>query len=947
MSEIAIHSPAHADLSSESAVKAIDSSSEMLPVPSVSCSSSEHNFADATAESITDSFEQSIITEEEEEDLILMKEEEAIMIAEEDGKFEMNPVAINSSNVDHNLDMLDGRSLITDTGSKPAAFERYNDSSVKPISLLAATVVGTLSTSVDATGQRSTINFSQSSSTVSVANASTSSNVTTSKNIVIGSKGNLPGVFAPKSRAHDCNESLHSNEKNARNKLTTDEVMKGKQKFSADPGMNTSSFLGKGHSEQTAAKEKASSASESSTPEPNQTSKEGFTEVLIKMEEDAIEESISVHKAMVSKELKNTIYQTSRAVATKISVKAEYVNHTEASIAKTMVLEVAAKAMHQTLSAASTEVLIKVERDATHTVTLLDKASPVANPLCKNRTEASLSAKIVAEQPTILPKQEVSHQLNTNGDIAIPLQMKTMEKLSEERTRTFSIDIDGSGALDFEDLGIGDSVMFDSSEISEPDGTSDSLLPLIGKKKSVGELSVPYETRVAPADCMRIKQETILHPSSTCFDAKPSGTDDITTADAGYTSSVPQQQQVNVSNSAHALKAVGFSCDTPQQNEEYDQEGQRMRALSTSGSFVANLLGGDTDSTNKKRDRGMSFDFFSFGINEEETIPSSALIANVAGGNPNVEETAGPPTTIECQNSHVVACPATQENCLPETTLSSSHINTTSIIVGGRQRGDSIIFDPTSFTDGGIHELNALRKQPLSSVSQSATNGLNCENHEHMSHAKELEIMNGPGFVECPIPSPPISPSNLRAQLNNSRTRLTGDQLVSLNKKHKKPSKAAHLEYAPSSVPSNPLVLSSRSQYRNMVHHHQNVKPSSALRTTASCPALSHLRVVPATPQQSYSATAASASSTNLSTRPSTISLTHSSHGNPMDLLNRDGRIGIYLPDERRLRIAKFHSKRKMRIWRKRIKYDCRKKLADSRPRIKGRFVRREQTHTD
>lgn len=51
-------------------------------------------------------------------------------------------------------------------------------------------------------------------------------------------------------------------------------------------------------------------------------------------------------------------------------------------------------------------------------------------------------------------------------------------------------------------------------------------------------------------------------------------------------------------------------------------------------------------------------------------------------------------------------------------------------------------------------------------------------------------------------------------------------------------------------------------------------------------------------------------------------------------------KIGSYSPEARRLRIAKFHEKRKNRTWKKSIKYDCRKKLADDRPRIKGRFVR-------
>ncbi|UIZ20903.1 hypothetical protein KXD40_000347 [Peronospora effusa] len=56
--------------------------------------------------------------------------------------------------------------------------------------------------------------------------------------------------------------------------------------------------------------------------------------------------------------------------------------------------------------------------------------------------------------------------------------------------------------------------------------------------------------------------------------------------------------------------------------------------------------------------------------------------------------------------------------------------------------------------------------------------------------------------------------------------------------------------------------------------------------------------------------------------------------------LSNSKKIGSYSPAARKLRIQKFHEKRKNRTWKKSIKYDCRKKLADDRPRIKGRFVR-------
>ena len=57
-------------------------------------------------------------------------------------------------------------------------------------------------------------------------------------------------------------------------------------------------------------------------------------------------------------------------------------------------------------------------------------------------------------------------------------------------------------------------------------------------------------------------------------------------------------------------------------------------------------------------------------------------------------------------------------------------------------------------------------------------------------------------------------------------------------------------------------------------------------------------------------------------------------------IYNKNGRIGIYTRDERRCIIARFHEKKRRRVWKKKIRYHCRKNLADRRVRVKGRFVR-------
>ncbi|KAM0044782.1 putative transcription factor C2C2-CO-like family [Helianthus debilis subsp. tardiflorus] len=50
-----------------------------------------------------------------------------------------------------------------------------------------------------------------------------------------------------------------------------------------------------------------------------------------------------------------------------------------------------------------------------------------------------------------------------------------------------------------------------------------------------------------------------------------------------------------------------------------------------------------------------------------------------------------------------------------------------------------------------------------------------------------------------------------------------------------------------------------------------------------------------------------------------------------------------YSPDEKKERIERYRSKKTQRNFTKKIKYVCRKTLADSRPRIRGRFARNEE----
>jgi hypothetical protein len=71
------------------------------------------------------------------------------------------------------------------------------------------------------------------------------------------------------------------------------------------------------------------------------------------------------------------------------------------------------------------------------------------------------------------------------------------------------------------------------------------------------------------------------------------------------------------------------------------------------------------------------------------------------------------------------------------------------------------------------------------------------------------------------------------------------------------------------------------------------------------------------------------------------LSATVDQHG-LMQVDRPDGWVGAYSPESRTVRIERFMAKRNHRVWTKTVKYDVRKNFADSRLRVKGRFVKKE-----
>ncbi|CAI9770528.1 unnamed protein product [Fraxinus pennsylvanica] len=70
----------------------------------------------------------------------------------------------------------------------------------------------------------------------------------------------------------------------------------------------------------------------------------------------------------------------------------------------------------------------------------------------------------------------------------------------------------------------------------------------------------------------------------------------------------------------------------------------------------------------------------------------------------------------------------------------------------------------------------------------------------------------------------------------------------------------------------------------------------------------------------------------------------NSSIANEVSIIESMNKACKYSPEEKKERIERYRNKRNLRNFNKKIKYECRKTLAESRPRIRGRFMRNDET---
>ncbi|CAI9776718.1 unnamed protein product [Fraxinus pennsylvanica] len=69
----------------------------------------------------------------------------------------------------------------------------------------------------------------------------------------------------------------------------------------------------------------------------------------------------------------------------------------------------------------------------------------------------------------------------------------------------------------------------------------------------------------------------------------------------------------------------------------------------------------------------------------------------------------------------------------------------------------------------------------------------------------------------------------------------------------------------------------------------------------------------------------------------------NSAMANEVSIIEGMNKACRYSPEEKKERIERYRNKRNLRNFNKKIKYECRKTLADSRPRIRGRFTKNDE----